>query len=72
MKSLMVVALVGIVGALAAAGFAMLRGTRGNEPASHRMMHALALRVALSILLFAAVLLAWLMGWIQPTGVPRA
>jgi hypothetical protein len=34
------------------------------------MMRALALRVALSVLLFACVMLAWWMGWIQPKGLP--
>ena len=72
MKWLMVVALVGILGALGAAGVAMLRrGEAPGEPRSHRMMQALALRVALSVALFAAILTAYLLGWIQPTGLPR-
>ncbi len=71
MKWFMVVALLGIVVALGAAGFAMLRREAPGEPRSHRMMQALALRVALSVALFAAILLAYLLGWIQPTGLPR-
>jgi hypothetical protein len=71
MKWLMVIALVGILAALAAAGVAMLRRGDPAQPRSQRMMQALALRVALSVALFVVVLLAWLMGWIQPTGVPR-
>ena len=34
------------------------------------MATALALRVGLSILLFLCILLAWKMGWINPTGIP--
>ncbi|HWH84242.1 MAG TPA: DUF2909 domain-containing protein, partial [Burkholderiaceae bacterium] len=30
----------------------------------------LALRVALSVLLFAFVLLSWWAGWIHPSGIP--
>jgi cytochrome bd-type quinol oxidase subunit 2 len=67
----MVVALVGIVAALGAAGLAMLRRESPGQPRSHRMMQALALRVALSVALFVAVLVAYLLGWIQPTGLPR-
>jgi hypothetical protein len=34
------------------------------------MMRALALRVGLSVLLFACVLFSWWAGWIHPTGIP--
>jgi hypothetical protein len=34
------------------------------------MVRALALRVGLSILLFVCILLAWKLGYIQPTGIP--
>jgi hypothetical protein len=34
------------------------------------MARALALRVALSIVLFVVILVAYRLGWIQPTGVP--
>jgi hypothetical protein len=33
------------------------------------MAWALAMRVAISILLFASLLLAWKLGYIQPTGI---
>jgi hypothetical protein len=36
------------------------------------MARALALRVVLSVALFAFILLAWQLGWIQPTGLPVA
>jgi hypothetical protein len=72
MKTILVVMLVAVLGALAGAGFFMLRkrdaadGKRGDSA----MARALALRVALSIAAFLLVLLAWWMGWIQPTGIP--
>jgi hypothetical protein len=33
------------------------------------MAFALALRVGISILLFVSILLAWKLGYIQPTGI---
>lgn len=69
MKIVIVVALVAILAALAVAGLFMLRG-RDGESKSGNMMRALALRVALSVLLFLLILGAYWMGWIQPTGLP--
>ena len=34
------------------------------------MMRALAVRIALSVLLFVCILIAWALGWIHPTGIP--
>ncbi len=59
----------GILAALAAAGVFMLRGGE-DKPKSGHMMRALAVRVALSVTLFLLVLLAWALGWIQPSGIP--
>ena len=70
MKILIALAFVGILGALATAGVFMLRDGRGGKPKTGNMMRALAVRVALSVLLFACILLAYWAGWIQPTGVP--
>lgn len=71
MKPLIVLLLVAVLGALAGAGFFMLRkpdaGAKRNPKA---MARALALRVALSITLFLLVLLAWWAGWIKPSGIP--
>ena len=70
MKTVIVMALVLILLALAGAGVFMLR--KGGDPASRdsRMARALALRVGLSIALFLFVLLSWYMGWMRPTGLP--
>ncbi|MFO1337475.1 MAG: DUF2909 domain-containing protein [Burkholderiaceae bacterium] len=76
MKVVIVVALLAILGALAGAGLFMLRrkpdGTRRDEAVApdKRMARALALRVGLSVALFLAILLAYAMGWIEPSGVP--
>lgn len=71
MNYLVGIAFVLILGALAAAGVFMLRsGRRGDDPKSRRMARALAVRVALSVSLFALIWLAHSLGWIQPTGIP--
>jgi hypothetical protein len=64
------VAFAAILAALAAAGIFMLREGRDGKPRSEKMLYALALRVGLSILLFGFILLAWQLGWIQPSGIP--
>lgn len=79
MKFVFLLGLLAIIGALAMAGRAMLQGGRSGKPGEpgepgnlkgKRMARALALRVALSIALFAFILISYQMGWIQPTGVP--
>ena len=61
-----------ILGALAFAGVYMVRGGRGGSSKSGDMMRALALRVAVSVVLFISILLAWQLGWIHPGGMPLA
>ena len=70
MKALIVIMLVAVLAALASAGGLMLR--KGRQPGSQdrSMARALAVRVGLSIALFAFILLAWYFGWIRPTGIP--
>ena len=70
MKYLIAMAFVGILGALGLAGFFMLRDGRDGKPRSGKMARALALRVALSVLLFVCIMVSYWLGWIQPTGVP--
>ena len=76
MKFIIVLVLLGILGALASAGVLMLRkrppeaGTAGKT--DKRMARALALRVGLSVALFLFILFSYWMGWIQPTGIPVA
>ncbi|MES2227610.1 MAG: twin transmembrane helix small protein [Pseudomonadota bacterium] len=70
MKYLIGFAFAGILAALALAGVFMMRDGRDGKPKSGNMMRALALRVALSVLLFAFILLSYWAGWIEPTGIP--
>lgn len=73
MKIVIVLALLGILGALASAGAFMLRRGRQtgpDAPTDRQMARALALRVAISVALFLFVLFAWFMGWVRPTGLP--
>lgn len=70
MKILVIVAFVAILGSLGAALFFMMRGGGEESPQRRsRMARALAFRVGFSILLFLCVLLAWKLGYIQPTGI---
>jgi hypothetical protein len=70
MKNFMVLMLVAVLGALASAGFFMLRKDQGGERRSNLMARALAVRVALSVALFLFILLSWYMGWVRPGGIP--
>lgn len=75
MKVFIVLALLAIIAALASAGLFMLRPRKAQagdaEPGrDKRMARALALRVGLSVALFLLILLAYALGWIQPSGVP--
>jgi Protein of unknown function (DUF2909) len=75
MKYLVIVAFIAIIGSLAAALVYMMRGgesdeAKGGAPRKNHMARALAFRVGFSILLFVVVLISYLMGWIQPTGLP--
>ncbi|WP_332744048.1 twin transmembrane helix small protein [Hydrogenophaga sp.] len=77
MKYLVIVAFIAIIGSLAAALVFMMRGglsdaadAPDSPPRKNHMARALAFRVGFSILLFVVVLISYLMGWIQPTGLP--
>ena len=67
MKFVMLIAFIVILGALVAAGVLMLR--RGRDR-NKNMAWALTVRIGVSVALFLLILLAWLMGWIHPTGMP--
>ena len=72
MKTFVIAAFVLIVASLAAALVAMMRADSesGDEQRSRRMAKALTVRIGVSVLLFAVVIISYLMGWIQPTGLP--
>ena len=64
--------LLAIVACLASAGFFMLRKNDPKQDAarSKNMARMLTLRITLSVVLFVCLLLAWKLGYIQPTGLP--
>lgn len=71
MRTFIIVVFIAILGALGFAGIAMMRGREGEgREKKPTMMRALAVRVALSVVLFLCILLAYKLGWIRPTGVP--
>ena len=65
MKIIVAIAFILIIGSLASALFYLMR----DKGQSNRTVHALALRVGLSIVLFALILIAYKLGWIAPTGI---
>lgn len=70
MKILVALAFVAIIASLGSALFFMMRDGRDGKAKTSNMARALAFRVGFSVLLFICVLIAWKMGWIQPTGIP--
>ena len=70
MTYLVAIAFLAILASLATALFFMMRdGTNGKAKTSN-MAKALAFRIGFSVLLFVCILIAWKMGYIQPTGLP--
>ena len=70
MKILVLLGFLAIVASLGSALFFMMRTGRDDVARGRRMARALAWRVGLSVVLFACLLLAWKLGYIQPTGLP--
>lgn len=66
---LVTIAFIAILTSLASALFFMLKdGTEGRKKTSN-MAKALAFRVGFSVLLFTCILVAWKLGYVQPTGI---
>jgi hypothetical protein len=70
MKYFVIVAFVLIFASLGSALFFMMRDGHDGRPKTNNMARALAFRVGFSILLFVCILVAWKLGYIQPTGIP--
>lgn len=70
MKSLFVLAFVGILASLGFALYYMLKDGRDGRAKSGGMARALTVRIGLSVLLFLCILAAWKLGYIQPGGLP--
>lgn len=70
MKIFIVAAFVLILASLASALVFMMKDGRDGKPKTNNMVRSLGLRVGMSIVLFICILVAYQLGWIQPTGVP--
>ncbi|MFN7153619.1 MAG: twin transmembrane helix small protein [Acidovorax sp.] len=70
MKYLVVMAFIAILASLASALFFMMRNGKNDKAKGIHMAKALAVRVGLSVVLFLCILIAWQLGYIQPTGLP--
>jgi hypothetical protein len=69
MKYLVALAFLAIIASLGSALFYMMKDGRDGKPKTGNMARALAFRVGLSIMLFVCILIAWKLGYIQPTGI---
>lgn len=69
MKYLVVLAFLAIIASLGSALYFMMKDGREGKAKTSNMARSLALRVGFSILLFLCILLAWKLGYIQPTGI---
>lgn len=65
MKYVVALAFIGILCSLGLALFFLMR----DKGKSNRTVHALAMRVGLSVTLFLLLMGAYKMGWIAPTGL---
>jgi len=63
---LILVVLGAIVASLGSALVHLSRGGRGNEEESRKLSRALTVRIALSLVLFLLLMLAWRVGLIAP------
>jgi cytochrome bd-type quinol oxidase subunit 2 len=60
------VALLCLVAIIASLGSALFHLSRGTEEDSRKLARALTVRIALSLVLFALLMLAWYFGFITP------
>jgi hypothetical protein len=64
-----VIIIIIIIGILLALGSGLLGLMRGGSAGSDKMFRSLVVRVALSVFLFAVLMLSAYMGWIEPNVV---
>jgi hypothetical protein len=69
MKIIIGIAFLGIIISLGAAGLFMLRRPDPVKPKNKSMVHALTLRIGISVTLFLLILSLWSLGYIEPTGI---
>ena len=69
MEIIVFIAFICIIGSLGAALYFMMKDGQNGAPKTSRMAKALAFRIGFSVLLFICILIAWMLGYIQPTGI---
>ena len=69
MEFIVIFAFIAILASLGAAMYFMLKDSQDGKPKTSRMAQALAFRIGFSVLLFVCILVAWKLGYIQPTGI---
>ena len=69
MTYLVALAFLAIIASLGSALFFMLKDGSNGKAKTSNMARALAFRVGFSIVLFLCIMIAWKMGYIQPTGI---
>jgi H+/Cl- antiporter ClcA len=70
-RIIVIVVFLGILVSLGSALFHLTRGgTQRTPDDSRKMARALTVRVALSLVLFLLLMLAWYAGLIEPHGIP--
>lgn len=78
MKYAVILGFLAILASLGTALFFMMRQGRATDTDANanskgkHMATALAVRVGLSVVLFLCILVAWQLGWIQPSGLPTS
>ena len=70
MNYLVALAFIAILASLGSALFFMMKDGADGKRKTSNMARALAFRVGFSVVLFICILIAWKLGYIQPTGIP--
>ena len=65
-RLLVLLGLLAVIASLGSALYHLSRGSRGGDEHSAKLARALTVRIALSLLLFALLMLAWYFGLIAP------
>lgn len=73
MQYFILIGFIAILASLGAAMFYMLKNGKNDLEVSKtdpiKMARSLAFRVGFSVFLFVCILIAWMLGYIQPTGI---
>ncbi|HUE48396.1 MAG TPA: DUF2909 domain-containing protein [Steroidobacteraceae bacterium] len=65
----LVLILTSLAGIVASLGFGLFHLSRGGADDSRKLARALTIRIAVSLVLFALLMLAWYLGLISPHGL---